>query len=415
MATTSAIIAAARAFHGEDVGPAISGLLGTLRERPRVLGLGEPTHREDALPRLRNELFHHLAEHEGYRSIALESDCLAALTVDAYVTGGEDTSDEDSLDDVMRRGFNHELGEYPANRELVRWMREHNRDLPRERRLRFFGFDAPIEIMGPDSPRTALAGLYGHLAPHVPADLLTCTWAEIDELIGDDARWSDPAAAMDPSRSVGRSAEAVRLRLIADDLAALLQAQTPHLISATSREQWWRAALHARTATGLMRYHASMADPAQARVGRLMGMRDAMMADNLTAVAHAHGPTLAFAHNRHLQRELSRWRLADMDLEWWSAGAIVQERLPGRYAFVATTVGAAPHLKLDVPPPDTLEGLLYGLPDGRHVLDGARLSAALAGTGLNTRTTDNHGYFPLDPAHLPGLDGIVFVKDLDPS
>jgi erythromycin esterase-like protein len=30
-------------------------------------------------------MFRHLVEREGYRSVAIESDCLAALAVDAYV------------------------------------------------------------------------------------------------------------------------------------------------------------------------------------------------------------------------------------------------------------------------------------------------------------------------------------------
>lgn len=60
-----------------------------LPTRPRVLALGEPTHGEDTLLDLRNRLFRQLVEEQGYRTIALESDCLRALTVDAYVTSGE--------------------------------------------------------------------------------------------------------------------------------------------------------------------------------------------------------------------------------------------------------------------------------------------------------------------------------------
>lgn len=50
--------------------------------RPRLLALGEPTHGEDALLELRNELFRQLVEQEGYRTITIESDCLRGLIVD---------------------------------------------------------------------------------------------------------------------------------------------------------------------------------------------------------------------------------------------------------------------------------------------------------------------------------------------
>ncbi|MGP3958773.1 erythromycin esterase family protein [Nonomuraea sp. 3N208] len=57
-------------------------------------------------------------------------------------------------------------------------------------------------------------------------------------------------------------------------------------------------------------------------------------------------PTLVYAHNRHLQREKSTWQLADMALEWWSAGAIVSARLGDQYAFLASALGAMPHQAL---------------------------------------------------------------------
>ena len=73
--------------------------------RPRLLALGEPTHGEDTLLDLRNELFRQLVEQQGYRTIAIESDCLRGLIVDDYVTSGAG-----NLDDVMEHGFSHELG-----------------------------------------------------------------------------------------------------------------------------------------------------------------------------------------------------------------------------------------------------------------------------------------------------------------
>ncbi|MFF0446772.1 erythromycin esterase family protein [Streptomyces sp. NPDC004609] len=376
--------------------------------RPRLLALGEPTHGEDTLLDLRNELFRQLVEQEGYRWIAIESDCMTGLAVDDYVASGTG-----ALDEVMEHGFSHGFGASAANRELVRWMRAYNDGRTVSERLRFAGFDGPLEITGAASPRQALTALHGYLAAWVDADLLPCVAETLDRLFGTDDRWTEPVM-LDPSRSVGRSAEAGELRLLADELVALLDEQTPHLIAATSREDWERARLYGRTATGLLRYHYWLADTSPGRMTRLAGVRDRMMADNLLAVA-ARGPALVHAHNAHLQREKSTMRMGDLPLEWWSAGALVSARLGERYAFLATALGTIRHQGVDTPPPDTLEGLLYALPENRCVVDASRLANALGDTRLAARVSPWFGYAPLDPAHLAAGDGIVFVKDVPQS
>jgi erythromycin esterase-like protein len=192
-----------------------------LPARPRLLALGEPTHGEDVLLDLRNDLFRQLVEQEGYRTIAIESDCVMGLAVDDYVTSGTGL-----LDEVMGRGFSHGWGASAANRELVRWMRTYNDGRPGSQRLRFAGFDGPLEMTGAASPGQALTALHAYLIAWVDADLLPCTAETLDRLLGADDRWTNPAAMMDPSQSVGQTPEARRLRLLADDLVALLDTQT---------------------------------------------------------------------------------------------------------------------------------------------------------------------------------------------
>ncbi|MDQ1042671.1 erythromycin esterase family protein [Streptomyces sp. V4I2] len=381
-----------------------------LPARPRLLALGEPTHGEDTLLDLRNELFRQLVEQEGYRTIAIESDCVRGLVVDDYVTSGTGT-----LDEVMEHGFSHGWGTSAANRELVRWMRAHNDGRPTSERLRFTGADGPLEITHAASPRQTLTALHSYLAAHLDAVLLPCTAETLDRLLGTDDRWTHPGAMTDPSQSVGQSAEASRLRLLADDLVALLDAQTPHLITATSRDGWDRARLYGRTAVGLLRYHYWMADTSPARMTRLVGLRDQMMADNLLAVAE-RGPALVHAHNSHLQRAKSTMRMWDQPLlEWWSAGAIVSAHLGEEYAFLATALGTIRHQGVGAPPPDTVEGLLYALPEDRCVIDAPRLATALDTTRPALRVSPWFGYAPFDPAHLAGSDGLVFVKDVPQS
>ncbi|MQY08923.1 erythromycin esterase family protein [Actinomadura macrotermitis] len=386
-----------------------TAVLGLLPARPRLLALGEPTHHEDALLDLRNELFRQLVEQGGYRTIALESDCLAGLIVDDHVTSGTGT-----LDEVMAHGFSHDWGTCAGNRELVRWMRAYNDGRPASEQVRFAGFDGPLEISHAASPRQALTALHDYLAARADADLLPCTAETLDRLLGSDEQWTEPAAMMDPTRSVGRSAEARRLRLLADDLAALLDTQMPHLIASSSRDEWDRARLYARTATGLLRYHHWMADTSPGRMAWLVGVRDQMMAHNLLALAE-RGPVFVYAHNSHLQREKSSMRMGEKPVEWWSAGALANARLGDDYAFVATALGTIRHQGVDAPPPGTLEGLLYGLPEDRCLVDPRRLTTALGGTRPAHRESPWFGYASLDPSHLESIDGIVFVKDVPQS
>jgi erythromycin esterase-like protein len=376
-----------------------AAVMGLLPGRPRLLALGEPTHGEEDLLGLRNELFGEFVEQAGYRTIAIESDCLMGAVVDDYVGTGAG-----HLDEVMARGFSHEWGAFPGNRELVRWMRAYNDGRPAPEQVHFAGFDGPLEISAAASPRAALTELYAYLSERVDADLLPCPAGTLDDLLGADDRWTNPAAMMDPARSVGRSPEAQRLRVLADDLVALLEAQTPHLVNLGASE-WERAGRYGRTVTGLLSYHFWMADTSPGRIARLLGVRDSMMAANLLALAD-RGPVLVNAHNSHLQRTRSSMRMGGDPVAWWSAGAIVSAHLGDRYAFLATALGTIRHRGVEAPPADTIEGLLYALPADSCLVD----PAALVALNPAVRVSPWFGYAPLDPSELARVDGVVFVK-----
>lgn len=385
----------------DDLGEVLAKFL--QQSKPRLLGLGEPTHGEETFLRLRNEAFRYLVEHEGYRSIALESDCLAGMTVDAFVENGDGW-----LVEVMRTGFSHGFGDSEGNRELVDWMRQYNET--HTEKLRFYGADGPLEMTGAESPRPALTAVHAYLTKHVD---LPWTATEIDRIAGEDDRWSNADSLMDPAKSIGRSDEAVKLRLIADDLVALLTAESPRLISATSHDEWWRASWRARAAVGLLRYHAGLADTSDTRLLRLVGLRDAIMADNLKDIMareEQRGPTLVFTHNSHLQKDASSMQLGPHALEWWSAGAIAGAQLGDRYAFVATSLGTSARLDVDVPAPDTLEGILSGVAGSRTFFESRELAEALRDKALVPRKASTFRVGPVD--NVAGTDGIVFLKEI---
>ncbi|MEU7614835.1 DUF6194 family protein [Micromonospora rifamycinica] len=359
--------------------------------RPHLLALGEPHHGEPAFPRLRNRILETLAGY-GFRSIAIESDRAAGLAVDDYVRGRRDDVD-------LTTGISHGWGSHPATRELIDWLRAHNEDLPPGERIAFHGFDAPTEIAGAPSPGPILRELREYLGTPAP---------DLDRLVGDDDRWSAPEIMFDAARSPGRSPQAVELRGLAEDFRTRLYADAPRLVGNSSPHAWNWARVLAGTVIGLLAYHAAMAEPGtqSQRLGRLLAVRDALMAQNLLdIVAHERdrGPVLASANNAHLQRHPSRWDThwegQDLAAQWNGAGSIVSPLLGDRYVYVAGSLGASGPVGLGQPEPGTYEERL-----------GPETGIFLPPAGdLRARVTDLLGYSPLDTATIETCDAILHI------
>ncbi len=354
-----------------------------------LLALGEPTHGEPVFPRIRNELFAQLVD-RGFRSIALEIDRVAALVVNDHVQEG--TGD---LDAVLKEGFSHGWGAHEPNRELVTWLREYNENRPPHERLAFHGCDAPTENTSAPSPR----GYLEHVRDYLHSDV------DIAGVAGDDERWGRTEAILDPAQSPGATAEAPRLRVLADDLLAALHARAPELIAATSRARWCTARTHLTAGIGLLRYHQQAAEPLElnVRIARLLASRDVLMAQNLTEIRDIEarrGPTLVFAHNTHLRRTVN----GAQDTAWFGAGAIVASLVDERYVFVAGSLGRSEVHGIPEPEPDSYEGVLQS----RFPTWG--LARATEVTATRTRTNPFHGYFPLDQGLLDSADGVLHAN-----
>ncbi|MQS15769.1 erythromycin esterase family protein [Streptomyces kaniharaensis] len=359
-----------------------------------LLALGEPTHREPAFARVRNELFAQLVG-RGFRSIALETDRVAALAVNDYVREGAGT-----LDTALGDSFSHGFGELAANRQLVAWMREFNRNRPPEERLAFHGFDAPTETMGAPSPRRYLELARDYLRFDV----------DVASLAGDDERWSRPEAVMDPAASPGDTAEAERLRSIADDMLDSLDTRAPELIATTSRAEWQRVRTHLTAGLGLLRYHRQSARclDRSARLSDLMAVRGALMAQNLLDIRTTEarrGPTLVHAQNLHLQKNPSNWEA--WNLSWIGVGVVAGALLGDRYSFVAGSLGRSEALGLGEPEPDTYEGLLQS----RVTTWGLVAATTVTSASVRTDTTPQQGYFPLHHQTVDGADAILHIAD----
>ncbi|MGQ0778999.1 MAG: erythromycin esterase family protein [Pseudonocardiales bacterium] len=395
MSTAAALRAIGRQLDDPaGLGRALDELLAARTEPPTLLALGEPTHGIEAFPLLRNELLGHLVE-RGYRSIVLETDVFAASVVDDYIGGA--TAE---IDTVLATGFSHRFGAVPGNRELVEWLRRHNTGRAPSDRVRFHGCDAPVEYSGAPSPRRALSSVNDYL----PAALRPESVRDIDALLGEDADWTNQAAMFDPAASVGDSDRARALRIVADDLASVLRRAAPGLRPADPTG-YDHAVVHARTAQGLLRYHAAMASPAPDRIATMLSLRAEMMAENLLAIVareQRRGPSLVFAHNAHLQRHLP---IGEDEASWGSAGALVGLNLGERYVFLATDAGPDSD-------PGTLQRVLAEATTRRALFPAPALRVALP-PSIGTGKPIVPGHIPLNPADLDGADAVIFVADTD--
>lgn len=349
-----------------------------------LLAFGEPTHREHAHTWIRNELFEQLAA-LGYRSIALETCRVRGLLVDDYVKGGPG-----DLDTVMEEGFSHSFGQWPANRELVAWMREHNADKPEEERLSFHGFDFQTETTSAPSPRPHLEHARDYLGEDV-------------DLTIDDEKWSRDEAVLDLTQSPGRSEEAIRLREIGTAMLRRLHAVK------IADDAWNRAELHLTAGLSLLQYHRECAEPNPlgVRLTRLCQMRDGVMARNLLEIRRAEaakGPTFVFAHNAHLQRTNSSMEMGGERIEWFSAGALVAPILGDQYTVVAGTLGRNDTFGLGEPDKATPEGQLQS----RFTTWG--ITEDKPQGPIRTDTRLEMGYFPLDQHLMDGVDALLHVR-----
>ncbi|MCM6775925.1 erythromycin esterase family protein [Nocardia sp. CDC159] len=380
-----------------SLGRAVDELLAARTEPPVLLALGEPTHGIEAFPLLRNELLRHLVD-RGYRSIVLEIDIFAAAVVDDYVAGAPGR-----IDTVLATGFSHDFGAVPGNRELVEWLRAHNAGRPPQDRIRFYGFDAPLEYAAAPSPRHALTTVRDYL----PAALRPPSTRALEALLGEDAQWANPAAMYDPAASIGASDHAHALRIVADDLASALHRAAP-ILRPADPTGYDHAHAHARTALGLLRYHAAMATPTPDRIADLASLRSEMMAENLLAIVAAErhrGPSLVFAHNTHLQRAKSAQPLDATTVNWCGAGALAALPLAERYLFLATDASPAST-------PGTLQHALAQATTRRTLFPAAALREALP-PSITAGKPIVPGHIPLEPTDLPTADAVVFIADTD--
>src|SRR5579863_10304620 len=288
-----------------DFNAAVDTVIDSLGDAVALLGFGEALHGGEELLVLRNHLFQRLVEAHGYSAIAVESSFPRGPIINEYVLGRGPASYEA----VQETGWSHDFGTFEANRELVEWMRHYNADPAHQRKLQFYGFDSPTDV-STDSPRQTLHFVLDYLSERDEA-LAQEYRSRIDPLLGQDSAWEDPAAALDPTQSIGRSKASTALRIETEELIAELCVRRPEFIAKSDESRYQEAVHYAVGARQLLNYHATLAQTSEKRQERLLGIRAAMMAENLAYIVsreQGRGNVLVFAHNSHLKRRKVQWQ-----------------------------------------------------------------------------------------------------------
>ncbi len=390
---------------------AVDVLIAALGEEVALLGFGEALHGGEDILLFRNRLFQRLVEAHGYSAIAIESSFPRGRAVNEFVAGRGPAS----YDAIRENGFSHGWGRLEANRELVEWMRRYNADAAHRVKVRFYGFDSPTEMVGTDSPRGVLRFVLDYLAS-LDGEGGAERRERIESLLGADADWENPAASMDPSAGIGRSAAASALRVETEELISELQVRRPELVEGSVRDRYLEARQYASVARQLLNYHATLARESATRISDLLGIRDAMMADILTAIVareRGRGKVLAFAHNSHLGRSRIEWGYGSQQFGCWSAGAHLRELLGERYASIGSGLGTSEANGIGQPEPGTLEALLTSTPGQAAFLPthGGRghLAPEIAALPARTGSTLNPSYAPLSPKSFTDFEWLAVL------
>lgn len=406
-----------------------------LTKDKKVVGLGEAGHGLDVYGRLRNQLFAELVRHAGFRAITLESGIVEAAIVDRYVTGADDGP---SIEEVLERGFTHGMGPFEETRELVEWVRDYNQVARREGRelVRFLGKDLPregdtvtvpleevrayLETVGADDAiaavwplaevsaqvtNTVLDGIEAAGYPRVidPDHLDFITSVSHDQLTDDErTKLADGVAELATFLAENRhrfvdggvaSAEAhdwaARMVAVAQQLLADLASRRQHPSDPQATDAL-RVMERVYTAKGAPmpvvdpRRIGCFDDPRSIEdnfVGR--ESRERHLAENVVAIAQAHGKTLNFAHNSHLARGPCGTRIGGELVEGANEGMFIADALGDDYLVVACThdgstaptgsieamLGAAAGegaAVLDLKSPDAVKSWLDAETVGRH-------------------------------------------------
>ncbi|MFE7131245.1 erythromycin esterase family protein [Streptomyces sp. NPDC057638] len=275
-----------------------------------VVGVGEATHGSRELFQLKDRLFRQLVRTAGFTTFALETSWSSGARLDAYVRNGEG-----DLRQIMREEFQQSYADW-NNEEfltLFTWMREYNRSLAPERRLRVLGDD--INDVHPAQIRRILDWAAGHRPTLAPE--LRQRYAGMLALPADAGERMDGWLTMPLER---------RQSLDRDVTAAFRLLERSGGVDPLVLQE---ARVITQMTSGFAR---DLNDPAQ--MAELNRLRDRAMAENTVWwQRHTGGRILLSAHNGHLGYETPFPETHPV-----VQGHYLRELMGSRYLAIGTTL-----------------------------------------------------------------------------
>ena len=244
----------------------------------RFVGLGEATHGTREFFQFKHRMLEFLVKEMGFRVFAIEASYSACQNINDYVMG----TTHDGAKALDSQGF------WTWNTEEVRamidWMREYNKTVSGDRRVKFVGFDIQVN----DTGKTRLLEYLKRVAPEHVAEVDALFRANMDELVN----------AVFEKRGEAREelAKLNDLRKQYNDLYVFLELGGAQLATKSNQAEFEQMREYARV---LVQYADSYAHTG---LGATVA-RDLYMADNFRRIVEREPAGTRFvvwAHNGHI-------------------------------------------------------------------------------------------------------------------
>jgi erythromycin esterase len=247
----------------------------------RFVGLGEATHGTREFFQFKHRMLEFLVKGMNFRVFAIEASYSACQNINDYVMGKSDDGAK-ALDSQGFWTWNTE-----EVRRMIDWMREYNKSVPADKKVKFVGFDIQINATG----ETKLLEYLKRVAPERAAETGTLFKADFEEA-------SYVAFSEKGDKAKAALTKAIELKRDYSDLFVFLELNEMNLIAKSNRAEYEQLRELARVLAQFTDSYSS------AEWRKSPAMRDLYMVDNLRRIASREPPNTRFvvwAHNGHIQ------------------------------------------------------------------------------------------------------------------
>lgn len=251
--------------------------LGQIIGGARIVSLGEATHGSREFFDMKHRVLQYLVRERGFRAFAMEATWAEATRINHYVHTGEGDP-EALLSNLYFWTWNTQ-----EVLEMVRWMRQYNRDAPPDERVSFYGFDLQYSRVAMNDVEAYLAGVDAAAADSV-REHYACY-----------RRYQDEIQEAAPNYLAVPAATRAQCRAGVRAVHALVEHGAAAYASRSGRAAYETALRAARV----------VVQNEHLRTSPMTSTRDLYMAENvqwLAEVAEPEAGIVLWAHNAHVSR-----------------------------------------------------------------------------------------------------------------